>query len=465
MPLVPEKDAPLTEFGELIPLSEVPRDPLQGGVAPWARRPLADLRRDASPLLMGGGVFGRGMYNPEQMLYGDTAVHVLRLALQYGFTALDSSPYYYPSELVLGRALRIVASEHPRSSYFLITKCGRYGPDRVHFDYSPERVERSLRESCQRLGTPYLDAGLLHDAEFVADQPPVDREPDGPWLPAQAVGVECARAKPRTTEEARALLGIRDADAATVRGPGDEKVLAAVRTLFKLKDEGLLRNVGISGYPLPELLRISRLVATHPPYRPLDLILSYSNHTLHSDLLPAYQRLLDEEPAPARGQRPWRPPMLLNASPFSMGLLSGRAPPGWHPADEALRAAADEATAKLHAAVDAWAPRGITRENVMGLTALFSGIRGSESFTDGVPSLRTLVGMSSVEEVHMAVAAYRALAAGAGSAESRTRLPPEEFECARAWYDALMRYERIVRDVMQKANVNAWCWPSPPPGA
>ena len=101
----------------------------------------------------------------------------------------------------------------------------------------------------------------------------------------------------------------------------------------------------------------------------------------------------------------------------------------------------------------------------MGLTALFAGIRGSESFTDGVPSLRTLVGMSSVEEVHMAVAAYRALAAGAGSAESRARLRPEEFECARAWYDALMRYERIVRDVMQKANVNAWCWPSPPPGA
>jgi diketogulonate reductase-like aldo/keto reductase len=40
---------------------------------------------------------------------------------------------------------------------------------------------------------------------------------------------------------------LRDEDAATIRGTGDEKVLGAMKALFELKKEGLVRAVGFSG--------------------------------------------------------------------------------------------------------------------------------------------------------------------------------------------------------------------------
>ncbi|WFD29007.1 D-arabinose 1-dehydrogenase (NAD(+)) [Malassezia sp. CBS 17886] len=420
MPIPPCDDPPLSFFGPALPLAALPDDAphAQDALWPVASAPVSDLRTQCSPLLFGGGVFGSGMYNDDAVLQGDAAVRALRLAFRYGINALDSSPYYYPSEFVLGRALRILTPEHPRSSYFLISKCGRYGPMRSMFDYAPERILRSIHESLRRLGTSYLDAALLHDAEFVSDQPPVALSADGAYLAAQAVDAPCADLVQRSAQDAQALLGLAPGDAARIRGPGDERVLRAVQALFALKDQGVVRNVGISGYPLGELTRLSRLVASQPPYRPLDVILSYSSHTLHSDLLPAWRVLLAVCP-PGR-EATWTPPMLLNASPFSMGLLSDRGAPPWHPADPALAEATRAVHAQLRerARADACAP--ITPDNVLGRTALFCGIQGLEG--PGSPPLRTLVGMSSVEEVHAAVATYRILAHGTrlGAPESRT---------------------------------------------
>ena len=41
---------------------------------------------------------------------------------------------------------------------------GRYGPEL--FDFSAERVTRSVAESLQRLQVPYLDLIQCHDIEF-----------------------------------------------------------------------------------------------------------------------------------------------------------------------------------------------------------------------------------------------------------------------------------------------------------
>lgn len=62
---------------------------------------------------------------------------------------------------VLGKALKGL----PRDQIFVTSKCGRYGEK--DFDFSPERLRRSVKDSLQRLQLDYLDLLHLHDIEFV----------------------------------------------------------------------------------------------------------------------------------------------------------------------------------------------------------------------------------------------------------------------------------------------------------
>ncbi|KAL4398755.1 D-arabinose 1-dehydrogenase [Malassezia pachydermatis] len=447
MPIHPAEDPPLESFGPIVPLSSLPAEPLHEGPAPWPRpsKPLHDMRTQSSPLWFGGGVFGQGMYNADSVLHSDAAVRALRLAFDYGINALDSSPYYFPSEFVLGRALRILAPSYPRDSYFLMTKCGRYGPTRAHFDYTPERITTSIRQSLHRLGTTYLDVALLHDVEFVSAQPDAALTDDG-WLAAAAVG----RHPTIPQDDARQTLGIAPGQAAQVRGAGDERVLAAARALFALQDEGVIRHVGMSGYPLGELLRLSRLIASHPPYRCVDVVLSYSCHTMHADLLPAWQPLFEASPwtdneKPHEAQ--WTPPMLLNASPFSMGLFSDRGPPAWHPASEALLQATRAAHRDVYEAATNTANPHIDAAQVLARTALFAGMHGSDvQDTQPIPRLRTLLGMSNVDEVHAAIETYRILH---GDTSSPT-------------YKQLQSYGARIRTHIAQAGAQDQTWRSPP---
>ncbi|MEO7413170.1 MAG: aldo/keto reductase [Opitutaceae bacterium] len=90
------------------------------------------------------------------------AIQTVHVALDLGMNFIDVSPYYgaTKAETVLGKALQGIA----RDRYILATKIGQYG-DGV-FDFSAERVVRSLDESCARLGVDYLDLLQCHDIEF-----------------------------------------------------------------------------------------------------------------------------------------------------------------------------------------------------------------------------------------------------------------------------------------------------------
>ena len=105
----------------------------------------------ASPL---GGVF-RNVTEEE-------CLRAVRTALDAGINYFDCSPYYgvTKAETVLGKALKTVQ----RKRYILATKVGQYA-DGV-FDFSAERVTRSLDESCARLGVEYIDLLQCHDIEF-----------------------------------------------------------------------------------------------------------------------------------------------------------------------------------------------------------------------------------------------------------------------------------------------------------
>ncbi|KAN0061851.1 hypothetical protein ACQY0O_005844 [Thecaphora frezii] len=491
MPLYPTQEPSRDDFATQPSLESLPDEQPRGGPAPWRQHTTSvagssssssspkptdnapqndgsapDFDRDASPIVFGCGVFGQDMYNTAQTLASDVPLRTVRLALRYGINAFDTSPYYFPSEFILGNILQRLAPEFPRESYFIMTKCGRYGPEREHFDYSPQRVDSSIRASCEkRIGCGYLDVALMHDVEFVAEH--VGPSNQAGWEAGIVSGLVDADSN-ATVDETLASLGLEATPeaAAKIHGPGDEKVLAAVRTLFKLKDEGIVKRVGISGYLLPVLLRLSRLVASHAPFRPLDVVLSYSNHCLHSDVLVGWRRLFEADPSGgagagtgvgAAGAAAWKPPVLLNGSPFSMGLLVDGPPPAWHPASEALKQACRDASATLQ-----------QRGESLAATALAYGLKGTQlqhAQRAHQPQLRTLVGLSNPEQVHSIVETYRTLCA-APEAEQEAAdkllypLQGDERESRVEPYRRQIRAEQEVRTLFQKRGVREWSWSS-----
>ncbi|KAL0089359.1 NADP-dependent oxidoreductase domain-containing protein [Phycomyces blakesleeanus] len=205
-------------------------------------------------------------------------VEACREALQSGINTFDTSPYYGHSEFLLGDALNELKEEFPRSSYYIATKVGRYGYFAKDFDYSSERVKKSVEESMRRMHTDYLDIVFCHDVEFV--------------------------------------------DFDKVVGPG-----GALEALFELKKQNKINYVGCTGYPLPVLLKIAK--HQHAKGQPLDIILSYCHYSLNDTTLSDYADAFR-----AAGVR-----YLLNASPLSMGLFRESGPPEWHPAHPELREA------------------------------------------------------------------------------------------------------------------------------
>lgn len=306
-----------------------------------------------------------------------------------------------------------------------MTKCGRYGP--TTFDYSPARIRDSVERSLQRLQTTYLDTIYLHDVEFVGT----------PFGPISASGHHAAALHDKQKE-----YGLAEGDEGVVRGEGDEKILAAFRELRKMKDEGLVRNIGItgrstfldqlicrrltsffiiiSGYPLPTLLRLALLILNNAPFKPVDIILNYSHSSLQNATFHEFTRHFRERAKVTE---------LIAASPYSMGLLVSSIKPltnVWHPAPTGLRAAVAQAAQEFQAS-------GSELSDV----ALGYSIGKAEA--DGVP---VAVGCSTLSEVHETVRVWRDVKAGARGEETR-------------------KIEDRAQEIIREAGFLNWSWPSP----
>lgn len=98
----------------------------------------------------------------------------------------------------------------------------------------------------------------------------------------------------------------------------DRVIEESIPTLEQLKQDGKIRFGGVSGYPLPLFERV--LAQTD-----VDAILSYCHYSLNDDSLTSLLPLVEEKNV-----------ALVNASPLSMGLLTQREAPPWHPADKQI---------------------------------------------------------------------------------------------------------------------------------
>lgn len=209
------------------------------------------------------------------------SIKATETAIEGGINFIDVSPYYghYKAETVLGKALKII----PRNKYYLSTKVGRYGKDGVNtWDYSAKRVTDSVYESMERLNVDYIDIINVHDIEFQA-----------------------------------ALPG------------GLQKVVdETLPALVALREKGVVGHVGITDLQLENL----KWVIDHCPEGTVESVLNFCHYCLNDDKLTDF---LDYFESKNIG--------VINASPLSMGLLSSRGAPDWHPAPKALAEACTKA--------------------------------------------------------------------------------------------------------------------------
>lgn len=236
------------------------------------------------PIIMGGAGFSYQLHpQPDQIPISK----IIRRAFDLGIRAIDTSPYYEPSEQLLGQALASseVRDKYSREDYILMTKAGRISAE--EFNYSPEWIQKSVARSLSRLVTSYLDVVFCHDVEFVSCQQAVE----------------------------------------------------AVGALFELKRQGQIRFVGISGYSIESIVRVAQKVR-QVYNQPIDVVQNWAQLTLQNSRL----ETVGIPALHAEGVA-----VICNSSPLATGLLRSTSVPSgtlgdWHPSPAGLRAAVREAS-------------------------------------------------------------------------------------------------------------------------
>lgn len=120
-------------------------------------RRLGKTDMNVSVLSFGASPLGN-VFDESDEAEGKRAVHY---AIDHGINYFDVAPMYGTTlaESRLGKALK-----GKRDKVFLATKCCRYSAE--DFDFSYNRVLKSIDESLERLQTDYVDVLQIHDIEF-----------------------------------------------------------------------------------------------------------------------------------------------------------------------------------------------------------------------------------------------------------------------------------------------------------
>lgn len=369
------------------------------------------------PLIFGTATFNN-QYNPDPYALDTTGL--VQQAFAHGIRAFDTSPYYGPSEELLGAALQFedVKNSYEREEYCILTKVGRIG--NAKFDYSAAWVKRSIKRSLRRLETDYLDVVYCHDVEFVSQ----------------------------------------------------DEVLTAVRELRRIRDEdGTIKYIGISGYPIETLCQISERIQRETG-EPLDAVMSYANFTLqNTNLLRAGVSRLK-----AAGVD-----VVPNASPLGMGLLRREGPPvgitDFHPAGHDLRLAIQEASdfcdghgerldiIAIRYALESWILAG-SAVGSRGDPA--SGVAHRQETIEDVGGEKlgvSVMGVSKLSELKDTMRVWRSILDGLEDGQE-TANAAGRWKKDHEWSLNRKKAVQLLAEGIQE-SLGDWLdhtWPSPPPG-
>lgn len=266
-----------------------------------------------------------------------TWIETIHHAIESGITLLDTAPWYGhgSSEKVIGFAMEELSRKDPsfqRSSIQINTKVGRYEAEvSKQFDFSKEMTLMSAQRSVDRMRCGYVDVLQLHDPEFA---------------------------------------------------PSLEQLMdETIPALIECREKGLCRAIGITGYPLS----VQHLILVESMKRfgknVWDQSLTYSHFNLHDSSL-VTKPFGSSQVSFLQICRSLEFSMeLCAAAPLSMGLLTRRGPPDWHPASPVLQSACRKASKLCD-------EKGVDIANLALLFAL--------SHPD-IPC--TILGMKNVDEV------------------------------------------------------------------
>eukprot|EP01064_Diplonema_japonicum_P036690 TRINITY_DN8338_c0_g1_i1.p1 TRINITY_DN8338_c0_g1~~TRINITY_DN8338_c0_g1_i1.p1 ORF type:complete len:392 (+),score=88.53 TRINITY_DN8338_c0_g1_i1:1104-2279(+) len=225
----------------------------------------------------GTGLVGGGMQEEDSVWWQEEpesdikrATEILMIFLKAGGNLIDTSHWYGQgkSERLLGHALKNV----PRKAYYIMSKVCRYDKELMRmFDFTYARTYQGVKDSLKRLQLDQVDVMQVHDPEF---------------CPAVDIIVN-----------------------------------ETIPALYKAKEEGMTRLVGMTGYPIGVQEEIIK--KSFEAGRPIHTSLTYCRYTLNdrSLLESGYWETCKKLRI-----------AVVNASPISMGLLMNREPPAWHPA-------------------------------------------------------------------------------------------------------------------------------------
>ena len=122
------------------------------------------------------------------------------------------------------------------------------------------------------------------------------------------------------------LINVHDVEFTDLRKVAEETLPA----LVELREKGVVSHVGITDLQ-PENLK---WLVENTPEGTIESILNFCHYCLNDDLLLDYLDFFEEKGIG-----------IINASPLSMGLLSQRGTPDWHPAPQTLKDACARAAA------------------------------------------------------------------------------------------------------------------------
>ena len=157
--------------------------------------------------------------------------------------------------------------------------------------------------------------------------------------------------------------------------------------LVELRNEGIVKHIGITNLNL----RHFKYVIEHVPQGTVESVLSFCHYTLNDDSLRDYFEFFESHHIG-----------IINASPYSMGLLTEHGAPDWHPAPEALKRVTRKAIdyCKLKGVSIEQLAMSFSTANPRIATTLFSSTN-SENVLKSIRYANTPLDMELLSEIQM----------------------------------------------------------------